>query len=332
MDPACPEPEAIGQAAQIIRRGGLVAFPTETVYGLGADALNPLAVGRIFQAKGRPADNPVIVHIAGAEDLEAVAARVPEQAWRLAYSFWPGPLTLVLPRARRVPEVTTGGLKTVAVRVPAHPVALALILASGCPIAAPSANRSGRASPTSAAHVMEDLAGRVEMVLDGGPCPVGVESTVLDLTEDPPILLRPGAVPQEALEATIGEIRTLQRHQDAAKRSPGARYRHYAPRARLLLVGPGEAESLASRLLREGQKIGVIAQRHLSLESPKLVARVMPQGLAEYAHILFATLRDMDAAGCDVIVAEAVATKGLGQAIMDRLRRASSPSAGADNS
>ncbi len=199
--------EAVRRAAEVIRAGGLVAFPTETVYGLGADALSAAAVTRIFEAKERPRGNPLIVHLAGLDALGEVVAQVPARVQDIARRFWPGPLTLVLPRARAVPLVTTGGLETVAVRVPDHPVARALIAAASRPIAAPSANRSGRPSPTCAEHVREDLDGRIELILDGGPTPVGVESTVLDMTSEPPTLLRPGGVTLEQLESCLGEIR-----------------------------------------------------------------------------------------------------------------------------
>jgi L-threonylcarbamoyladenylate synthase len=323
VDPARPDPDVVRRAAEVIVGGGLVAFPTETVYGLGADALNPDAVRRVFAVKGRPPDNPLIVHIAAPEGLEGVAVRVPPRARALASAFWPGPLTLVLPRAPRVPLATTGGLDTVAVRMPAHPVALALIRAAGRPIAAPSANRSGRPSPTTAAHVLEDLEGQVDVVLDGGPCPVGVESTVLDLTEEPPVILRPGGVPREALEAVLGRVRLLGEVPHAGRRSPGTRYRHYAPRAALLLADPEGVEGLVARLLREGWRVGLLTRRPYP-ETPGLLVRRVPQDPSGYARHLFALLRELDALGCQVIVAETVEEKGIGAAVMDRLRRAAS--------
>ncbi len=324
VDPSRPEPEAIERAAKAIQHGHLVAFPTETVYGLGANALNPFAVERIFGAKGRPADNPLIVHIAGSHELLTVASEVPERAWDLISMFWPGPLTLVLRRSPRIPGITAGGLETVAVRVPAHPVALALLRAAGCPIAAPSANRSGRPSPTCAAHVLDDLAGRVHLLLDGGPCPIGVESTVLDLTEQPPVILRPGGVSQEALETVLGKLRIADGESQLARRSPGARYRHYAPRADVRLVAPGEARTVAERLVLQGKRVGVMTQRPFPLASPNLILRMMPQQPEGYARDLFAALRDLDTLSCEVIVAEVVDERGLGMAIMDRLRRAAS--------
>ncbi|GMU41360.1 MAG: threonylcarbamoyl-AMP synthase [Chloroflexota bacterium] len=331
VDPEAPDPAAIRQAAEAIRRGELVAFPTETVYGLGADALDPAAVARIFEAKGRPADNPLIVHVARAEDLDALVRRVPPEAHLLAAYFWPGPLTLVLPRRPHVPDITTGGLNTVAVRVPAHPVALALIEACGRPLAAPSANRSGRPSPTRAEDVIADLGDRVAVVLDAGPCSVGLESTVLDLSSNTPVLLRPGGVSREAIEAVVGPVRLGAGEAEGA-RSPGTRYRHYAPRARLLLAPPGEAEREARRVAASsppGVRVGVIARAALTGPAGDLEARVFPGSVEAYARGLFAALRDLDAAGCTVVVAESVPDEGIGLAVMDRLRRAASGSGGA---
>jgi L-threonylcarbamoyladenylate synthase len=316
---------AIRRAAEMIRAGGLVAFPTETVYGLGADALSGSAVARIFEAKERPRGNPLIVHLAGAADLENVAARVPPQARAAAARFWPGPLTLVLPRADRVPLITTGGLDTVAARVPSHPVALALINASDRPIAAPSANRSGRPSPTRAQHVLADLDGRIELILDGGPTPVGVESTVLDMTTEPPTLLRPGGVTLEQLKDCLGEVALLSGDEDeAAGRSPGLRYRHYAPRAQVVVVERGAGEAAVAPWLEAGRPVALMAQRPVSLDRPGLVVRIMPGDLGAYARDLFAVLRELDTTGVEGIFVEAVPQEGLGLTIMDRLRRAAS--------
>jgi L-threonylcarbamoyladenylate synthase len=332
--------EHIARAAAVIRAGGLVAFPTETVYGLGADALNEDAVRKIFLAKERPADDPLIVHIAHAQQLTQLARQVPQRAWDLAEKFWPGPLTLVLPKTDRVPPVTTGGLDTVAVRAPAHPVAQKLLERSGVPIAAPSANRFGRPSPTTAQHVWEDLDGRIDLIVDGGPTPIGVESTVLDLTQEPPMVLRPGGVTLEELREVLGEVRLLNSAPEAAKRSPGTRYRHYAPRARVLLVEQGAAEAALKRL--SGKRVGVLVHRDLTprppsrsgkgeLPSPRrggaggeVIVIQMPQSLKAYARRLFAVLRELDAQGVDVIIVEKLEERGLGRAIMDRLRRASS--------
>jgi L-threonylcarbamoyladenylate synthase len=331
--------EHIARAAAVIRAGGLVAFPTETVYGLGADALNEDAVRKIFLAKERPADDPLIVHIAHAQQLTQLARQIPQRAWDLAEKFWPGPLTLVLPKTDRVPPVTTGGLDTVAVRAPAHPVAQKLLERSGVPIAAPSANRFGRPSPTTAQHVWEDLDGRIDLIVDGGPTPIGVESTVLDLTQEPPMVLRPGGVTLEELREVLSEVRLLN-SSEAAKRSPGTRYRHYAPRARVLLVEQGAAEAALKRL--SGKRVGVLVHRDLTprppsrsgkgeLPSPRrggaggeVIVIQMPQSLKAYARRLFAVLRELDAQGVDVIIVEKLEERGLGRAIMDRLRRASS--------
>jgi L-threonylcarbamoyladenylate synthase len=316
---------AIRRGAEVIRSGGLVAFPTETVYGLGADALSGSAVGRIFEAKERPRGNPLIVHLASAAALESVASRVPPQARAAAARFWPGPLTLVLPRANAVPLVTTGGLETVAARVPSHPVALALIEASGRPIAAPSANRSGRPSPTRAEHVREDLDGRIEMILDGGPTPVGVESTVLDMTTEPPMLLRPGGVTLEQLRECLGEVSVLTGDgEGAAGRSPGLRYRHYAPRAQVILIDPGTGESAVAPWLEAGRPVALMVRRPVALARPGLMVKTMPEDLEAYARDLFSAIRDLDSAGVEGIFVEAVPPAGLGVTIMDRLRRAAS--------
>ena len=315
----------VRRGAEVLRAGGLVAFPTETVYGLGADELSDSAVARIFEAKERPRGNPLIVHLAGAAALETVAARVPPRARAVAARFWPGPLTLVLPRAGAVPLITTGGLETVAARVPSHPVALALIEASGRPIAAPSANRSGRPSPTRAEHVREDLDGRIELILDGGPTPVGVESTVLDMTTEPPTLLRPGGVTLEQLRDCLGEVAVLKGDdEEAAGRSPGLRYRHYAPRAQVIIVERGAGEAVVAPWLEAGRPVALMAQRPVSLDRPGLTVRTMPGDLGAYARDLFAVLRELDSTGVEGIFVEAVPQEGLGLTIMDRLRRAAS--------
>jgi L-threonylcarbamoyladenylate synthase len=315
----------VRRGAEVIRAGGLVAFPTETVYGLGADAMSAAAVSRIFEAKERPRGNPLIVHLASAATLESIAAVVPPLARDAAARFWPGPLTLVLPRAATVPLITTGGLETVAVRVPAHPVARALIAASGRPIAAPSANRSGRPSPTRAEHVREDLDGRVELILDGGPTPVGVESTVLDMTTDPPMLLRPGGVTLEELQDCLGEVGVLRGDDDnAAGRSPGLRYRHYAPRAQVIIIEAGTGERVVAPWIEAGRPVALMTQRPLSLERPGLTVKTMPGDLGAYARDLFAVLRELDSTGVEGIFVEAVLQEGLGLTIMDRLHRAAS--------
>lgn len=262
-----PEQDIIKQAAGIIRRGGLVAFPTETVYGLGADGLNPAAVRRIFAAKGRPSDNPLILHVARQEEVFRLAAEVKEQAQELMRRFWPGPLTLVLPKAACIPDEVTAGLDTVAVRMPRHPVALALIAAAGVPIAAPSANRSGYPSPTTGQHVYGDLAGRIEAVLESGPTGVGLESTVLDLSGDVPAILRPGGITREELAAVLGTVLIDPGLLDPRQKpkAPGMKYTHYAPRAAVyLLSGPSrerkalKIQELVWESARKGEKVGLL--------------------------------------------------------------------------
>lgn len=329
-----PDPEALAPAAGVIRSGGLVAFPTETVYGLGANALDAEAVGRIFVAKGRPADNPLIVHVADRDAVLQVVQSVPKVAERLMERFWPGPLTLVLHKAPGIPDNVTCGLDTVGVRMPNHPVALALIKAAGVPVAAPSANVSGRPSPTTAEHVMDDLSGRIDMVLNGGETGVGLESTVIDLTVDPPALLRPGGVTVEQLCEELGPINVDQaiRGVEAGEspRSPGMKYAHYAPKARVIVVdGPvlnmqEKINDLAYELEEEGKRVGVMC----SVESRGVykVPIVLEYGsrddLAGVASGLFSILRAFDRHNVDVILAEAVPPHGIGLAIMNRLRRA----------
>jgi L-threonylcarbamoyladenylate synthase len=303
-----------------------VAFPTETVYGLGANALDSRAVARIFRAKGRPADNPVIVHIGRMGDLERVAARVPPSALRLARAHWPGPLTLLFPKHPRLPRVVTAGLPTVAVRMPAHPVALELIRRSGVPVAAPSANRSGRPSPTRARDVLEDLEGRVEMVVDGGATPIGLESTVLSTLASPPILLRPGAVPREALERVGGRVRLHPGLEKGAAPSPGLKHRHYAPRARVVLVEGGarevraRMEGLARDLGSRGKSVAALVS---AAPPPRSIpARRLGRDPRSAARRLFAALRDLDREGVQVILVENFGTRGLGLALRDRLERA----------
>jgi len=333
LNPNIPAPHAIAQAAEVIRRGGLVAFPTETVYGLGADALSARAVQGIFAAKERPAYDPLIVHLATAEDVMLVAAEIPSVMGALA-AFWPGPLTLVLPRGPRVPLEVTGGGETVAVRVPAHPVALALIRAAGGPIAAPSANRFGRLSPTCAADVLSDLDGRIDMLLDGGPTSVGLESTVLSLAGDVPMILRPGGVSREALEAVLGPVDVCGRVAVPGEISstPGALSQHYAPRARMVLYrGPmpallAELRHEALRLHAAGERVGILLSEEAWADFADLPVLTRSPGplhnLEVVARALFSTLRAFDVAGVDVILAQDFGPQGLGLAIRDRLTRA----------
>jgi L-threonylcarbamoyladenylate synthase len=342
VDRDAPDDATVRRAADCLVRGGLVAFPTETVYGLGVDACSAGAVQRLFDAKGRPSSDPLIVHVARWADVEQVARELPASARDLAARFWPGPLTLVLPKANRIPPGVTAGLDTVGVRVPAHPVALALLNAAAIPVAAPSANLFSRPSPTRADHVLQDLAGRIDLVLDAGPTLVGVESTVLDLTGSVPIVLRPGAVTVEMLETVVPrvEVRTaaLASGQTTAMPSPGMLARHYAPRAPLALYEDEAGAALPPRLLADaraqrdaGRLVGVLAadedQGELAaLPGVRMAVVGSTADLAAVASRLYAALRELDAAGVDVILARGFpATSGLGVAISDRLRRAATP-------
>ncbi|MCB1912232.1 MAG: threonylcarbamoyl-AMP synthase [Zoogloeaceae bacterium] len=315
----------IQRAVDALRAGQLVAFPTETVYGLGADALNPQAAARIFAAKGRPADHPLIVHLPDAEQLNVWARSIPREALALARAFWPGPLTLILKRSDEVPDIVTGGQDTVGLRVPGHPVALALLRAFGSGIAAPSANRFGRISPTTAEHVREELGGQVSMILDGGPCDVGIESTILDLSRDTPVILRPGAITADDIAAVIGR-RPQQRCAAAsadvdAPRVSGSLAAHYAPRTPLQVLGleeiltalavPGRAEATA-----------VLARRPPPGGSRCMVWREAPADAAGFAHALYAALRDLDHLGAARILVEAPEASPSWQAVADRLGRA----------
>ena len=324
VSPKAPQKKLISTAAEVLRRGGLVAFPTETVYGLGADAFNADAVKQIFVAKGRPLDNPMIVHIASVADLEALTTHVPKEANQLIERFWAGPLTLILKKSPDVPEDVTGGLDTVAVRMPQNKIALALIKALGHPIAAPSANLSGRPSGTTAGHVLQDFAGKIELILDGGPVTVGVESTVLDLSQKPPAILRPGAVTQEDLAPFLGRV-VMGRGAEGKKRSPGTRYRHYSPRARITLVEPGDEKAIAKlvdQYAKGNKKMSVVARDFTPSGRARPIVRIMPQELEEYARQIFAVLRELDELAVDEIIIEKTEEKGIGVAIMDRLKRA----------
>ncbi|MEV5952167.1 L-threonylcarbamoyladenylate synthase [Streptomyces sp. NPDC051987] len=314
----------IDKAAGVLRAGGLVALPTETVYGLGANAEDPAAVSRIFQAKGRPPSHPLIVHIGGAEHLDDWVQDVPATARLLAEHFWPGPLTLVLRRGPRVPLEATGGLETVAVRVPDHPVALALLAAFGGGVTAPSANRFGSVSPTTADDVRAELGDAVDFVLDGGPCEVGVESTIVDATSDLPTVLRPGGVTREDLEAVLGH--PLAVPATSTVRVPGQHPSHYAPRARVVLVEPEKLVIEAEAAQKLGQQVGVLLSPPFAGTPVKAHAVVeVPASLAGYARGLYGFLRALDQRGCDLIVASLPVEEGLGLAIANRLRRAAGP-------
>lgn len=314
----------IEQAARVLRAGGLVAFPTETVYGLGADAENAGAVERIFAVKGRPATHPLIVHIGADDQLHDWAADVSKPARLLAERFWPGPLTLVLWRSSRVPFAVTGGLETVALRVPDHPVALALFSAFGGGVAAPSANRFGSVSPTTARHVREDLGSAVDLVLDGGPCEVGVESTIVDVRGEQLAILRPGGVAREDLERALGH--PILMRSNGPIRAPGQHPSHYAPRARVLLVEPDEVVGEAQRLRAQGCRVGALLPPGFETSSGAGHAVLLvPESTTEYARKIYELLREFDRRGCDVIVASLPQPDGLGLAIADRLCRAAGP-------
>lgn len=324
----------IEEAADILRRGGLVAFPTETVYGLGADALQEEAARKTYAAKGRPSDNPLIVHIADYEDLRKIAINIPAETDILAAHFWPGPLTMIFEKSSAVPYGTTGGLNTVAVRMPVDPVAAALIRAAGGFVSAPSANTSGRPSPTTAEHVAEDLAGKIDMILDGGSADIGLESTILDMTVSPPMILRPGAITAEMFEDVIGPVDVdktlLSADSVQAPKAPGMKYRHYAPKARLIIVeGDLREEILAIRQLsyaahRSGKEVGVIATSEtLPFYNYGIVKSVgTRENEKTIARGLYGVLREFDEENIDTIYSESFAVQGIGKAIMNRLEKA----------
>lgn len=325
---------ALHEAGEIIKAGGLVAFPTETVYGLGGDALNPASAKKIYEAKGRPSDNPLIVHIAAMEALPAIVEEVPERAKRLAALFWPGPLTMILKKSKRVPYETTGGLDTVAVRMPVHDVALDFIEAAGGYVAAPSANRSGRPSPTAAAYVAEDMEGRIELILDGGQATLGLESTIIDLTVDPPMILRPGFVTEEMLAVALGEVSVdetlLRMDSGQAPKAPGMKYRHYAPKGELIIVRGAEpaVRDRVNDLLRAGRaenkKTGVIAtDETLECYEADVGYSVGKRGSAKaVAERLYRILRECDDEGVELICSECFDGAGVGAAVMNRMLKA----------
>jgi L-threonylcarbamoyladenylate synthase len=337
VDPENPGPTKIQAAARIIQQGGLVAFPTETVYGLGADALNPAAVLALFEAKKRPLDNPPIVHVADPEEVCRLVEEVPPKAAVLMEKFWPGPLTLIFKRSNIVPQVTVAGLDTVAIRMPKHKVALELIKQSRCPIAAPSANLAGKPSPTTAQHVYEDLNGRIDCILDGGATNIGVESTVVDLSVDPPMLLRPGGTPYEALKEVLEALKLhpfVQAEQEISLhevRSPGMKHKHYAPKAEVILVEGNvpaviaKVKELAESYRLKSAKVGILATDETQVAYKADVVKSLGSrfNLAAVAQNLFRLLREVDAENVDVIIAEGVSSEGLGLAVMNRLRKAS---------
>lgn len=324
VDHERPDPEAIARAVEVIRRGGLVAFPTETVYGLGANALDAEAVARIFEVKGRPSYNPVIAHVPDLVSARRLSSDWPELAERAGAALWPGPLTLVVPRAPIVPEIVTAGLETVAIRVPAHPVALALLEACGLPLAAPSANRFTEISPTTAAHVARGLGDRVDMILDGGPTRVGIESTVLDLSGEEPVLLRPGSISITEIEKIVGPVRAARIISGAAARpSPGMTERHYSPRAELRVFPPdarARMRAAAADARAAGRTVGGILLHDDPFDLD--CAMPMPADPAAYARALYAALHSLDEAGCDLILADDVPEGPDWAGVRDRLARA----------
>ena len=326
--------EAIQKAGKILKEGGLVAFPTETVYGLGGNALDPAASMKIYAAKGRPSDNPLIVHIADLKDLARVTTEIPEGAQILAKKYWPGPLTMILPKADVVPRETTGGLDSVAVRFPSDRIAQELIKAAGGFVAAPSANTSGRPSPTMAEHVEEDLGDAIEMIIDGGQVGIGLESTIVDFTEDVPVVLRPGYISLEMLREVLGEVRMdkglLITDSSVRPKAPGMKYRHYAPKADLVLV-EGEQEAVVAKinaLVREkqaaGLKVGVVATDETeSLYQADYVVTIGARSDEDaIARHLYKILREFDDWNVDAIYSESFSTPRIGQAIMNRLMKA----------
>lgn len=324
----------IRDAGDILRSGGLVAFPTETVYGLGADARNEDAARKTYEAKGRPSDNPLIVHIAQMQALEGIVKTIPPKAYLIAEKYWPGPLTMIFEKNDKIPYGTTGGLETVAVRMPDHGLAQAIILAGGGYISAPSANSSGRPSPTSAEHVEQDLSGKIDMIVDGGDVEIGVESTIVDMTVEPPMILRPGAITKEMLESVLGDVvidrAIMDVESSEAPKAPGMKYRHYAPKAKLTIVDGAPVESveaikyLAYEAKLAGQKVGIIGTSE-SVHSYD-IGVVMSIGSREdeesIAHNLYKVLRAFDEEEVEYIYSESFFVEGMGEAIMNRLNKA----------
>ena len=326
--------EALREAGEIIRKGGLVAFPTETVYGLGGDALNPESSRKIYAAKGRPSDNPLIVHIAEMEMLSSIVEEIPAKAKQLADRFWPGPLTMIFNKSDKVPLETTGGLQTVAVRMPSDKVAMAFIKAADGYIAAPSANTSGRPSPTVAKYVAEDLDGKIEMILDGGQLCIGLESTIVDMTVEPPMILRPGYITKEMLEEVLGEVAVdktlLDPTSKTAPKAPGMKYRHYAPKGELTIVDGESAKVVdwinahVKEALEKGQKVGIICTDETKALYPQGVKKSVGnrQNEETVARELYRVLREFDDEGMEVMYSESFAESGIGVAIMNRLLKA----------
>ena len=336
VNPECFRDAELEKACDILKNGGLVAFPTETVYGLGGDAMSPEAARKIYEAKGRPSDNPLIVHISDLGGLHDVAEQISGKAVALAEAFWPGPLTMIFPKRGKVPMSTTGGLDTVAVRMPVHPVAAALIRCSGIYIAAPSANTSGRPSPTKAEHVIEDMDGRVDMILDGGRVGIGIESTIVDMTGKIPVILRPGYITTEKIEKIIGAVDidpaviAAEPRKDMVAKAPGMKYRHYAPKGQLTIV-EGDSPKVIDKINAlvqekegEGRKVAVIASEESGkfYQCGEVYCIGSRKNEGSIAAGLYDILRQMDHIGAEYIYAESFAEDALGQAIMNRMLKA----------
>jgi len=328
-----PDDGIIERASSLIRSGEIVAFPTETVYGLGANALDPLAISKIYQIKGRPSDNPLIVHIGDLNMLSGLVSTISPREMRMIKKFWPGPITLIFKKSKSVPKITTGGLGTVAVRMPRNKIALALIKRSGLPIAAPSANLSGKPSPTNASHVKEDLNGKVKLILDGGRTEIGIESTVIDMTPRIPVILRPGGISKERIEDEIGEVRfhdTLLGIRSKSKKinkSPGMKYRHYSPNARVVIVEGSKTRAeekiieLTKKLKDDGKRVSIMTANR-SLKPNADSVQFLGNNLDTIARNLFANLRKADKDHIDVIVVQGINYNNTGFAIMNRLKKA----------
>lgn len=328
INPKNPSISQIRQAAKTIKSGGVVAFPTETVYGLGANALDSKSVRKIFAAKGRPSDNPLIVHISDIAEVGILADNIPNMAYDLMERFWPGPLTLVLKKSKIVPKIVTGRLDTVAIRMPKNKIAQGLIREAGVPIAAPSANVAGRPSPTMSKHVKEDLSGKINLIIDGGPTKIGIESTVLDLSKKIPMLLRPGSVTLEQLQEIVGEVKIhpiiFGKKTKTVHRSPGMKYRHYSPNAKIILVEGARANQKISQLLRQykkhGMQVGILSMGKNHIKSD--LARFVGSNPNMIATNLFKSFREFDEKKIDIILAQGISQKGLGLGIMNRLGKA----------
>ncbi|QZY57386.1 L-threonylcarbamoyladenylate synthase [Crassaminicella profunda] len=334
INPESIEKDELKAPAEVLKNGGTVAFPTETVYGLGANALDEKAVKKIFEAKGRPSDNPLIVHISKIEEIDPLVEEIPENAKKIMEKFWPGPITIILKRSHRIPDVITAGLDTVAIRMPSHPIANKLIEMSGVPVAAPSANLSGKPSPTKAEHVIHDLKGKVDVIISGGSCEVGLESTVVDATGSIPMILRPGGVTKEHLEEIFEKVEVDQAIEeggmDLIPKSPGMKYTHYSPKAEVVIIA-GAVEKVVeeiNQLKKEKEKLGLRVGIMCTDETKKsykegvVISMGSRKDVATIANSLFATLRQFDEKEVDIIYAESIEQKLLGHAVMNRMIKA----------